>query len=47
MPNLYGNIRLFSCASHTDLANRVASRLGIKVRDLFASRSIKGRDGVQ
>lgn len=31
MPNLYGNIRLFSGSAHTDLAGRIAGRLGAKV----------------
>lgn len=31
MPNLYGNIRLFSGSAHNDLTNRIATRLGIKV----------------
>jgi hypothetical protein len=35
MPNLYGNIRVFSGSAHGDLAARIAARLGLKVRLLF------------
>jgi len=31
MPNLYGNIRLFSGSAHSDLCGKIAARLGIRV----------------
>eukprot|EP00039_Didymoeca_costata_P000422 m.45501 g.45501 ORF g.45501 m.45501 type:complete len:324 (+) comp10253_c0_seq1:169-1140(+) len=47
MPNLYGNIRLFSGSAHKELAKGIAQRLGIKLEPCKIAKFANGETSIE